>query len=233
MFKTIKNKKIKVALVGCGRISMSHFKSILLHKKDFKLISVCDMDEKKLEVAKEKYQVNGYKKLHLMLANENLDLVILCTPSGLHSKQTILAAKKGVSVVTEKPMATNWPDAVKMVDECKKNKVKLFVVKQNRKNKTLMSLKKALDDKRFGKIKLVNVNVLWTRPQSYYDSAAWRGTIKMDGGALMNQASHYVDLLIWLLGPVESLHSFNSRTLKIETEDTIMFSKKAPIFRES
>ena len=156
-----------------------------------------------------------------MLSHETLDLVVLCTPSGLHPSQAILAATHGVHVVTEKPMATRYIDGLKMVKACDEASVRLFVVKQNRRNATLQILKRAIDEKRFGAIKLVHLNVFWTRPQDYYDHGqGWRGTWEFDGGAFMNQASHYVDLLDWLLGPVDRVQAMMSTTREIEAEDT-------------
>jgi predicted dehydrogenase len=130
-----------------------------------------------------------------MLEKEELDLVAICTPSGVHPDQVVMAAKHGVHVMTEKPMATRWQDGVRMVKACDDAGVRLFVVKQNRRNSTLQLLKRAVSEKRFGKIHMVHLNVFWTRPQDYYDQAKWRGTWEFDGGAFMNQASHYVDLL--------------------------------------
>ena len=118
-------------------------------------------------------------------------------------------------------MATRWADGLRMVEACDNANVHLFVVKQNRRNPTLQMLKTAIDQKRFGRIYTVCVNVFWTRPQSYYDQDAWRGTWEFDGGALMNQASHYVDLLDWLIGPVASVQAFTATLARdIEVEDT-------------
>ena len=156
-----------------------------------------------------------------MLKTEKIDLIALCTPSGLHPDETILASKYGVNVMTEKPMATRWQDGVNMVKACDEARVRLFVVKQNRRNATLQLLKRALDKERFGRIYMVNINVFWSRPQDYYDSAKWRGTWEFDGGAFMNQASHYVDLIDWLIGPVESLQAYTATLARnIEVEDT-------------
>ena len=146
---------------------------------------------------------------------------MLTSPSGLHPTQAIDAARAGFDVMTEKPMATRWHDGQAMVRACDEAGVRLFVVKQNRRNKTLQLLKQAVDKGRFGRIYMVNVNVFWTRPQSYYDSAAWRGTWEFDGGAFMNQASHYVDLLDWIIGPVESVMAYTGTLARdIEVEDT-------------
>ena len=123
--------------------------------------------------------------------------------------------------MTEKPMATRWQDGKRMVHACDQAGVHLFVVKQNRRNATLQLLKRAVEKKRFGRIYMVNINVFWTRPQSYYDSAPWRGTWEFDGGAFMNQASHYVDLLDWLIGPVESVQAYTATLARnIQVEDT-------------
>jgi UDP-N-acetyl-2-amino-2-deoxyglucuronate dehydrogenase len=156
-----------------------------------------------------------------MLQKEDLDLVALCTPSGLHPEQAAMAAKHKVNVITEKPMATRWSDGIAMVRACDEAGVRLFVVKQNRRNATLQLLKRAVEKKRFGRIYMVNINVFWTRPQEYYDSAKWRGTWEFDGGAFMNQASHYVDLLDWLIGPIESLQAYTGTLARdIQVEDT-------------
>jgi UDP-N-acetyl-2-amino-2-deoxyglucuronate dehydrogenase len=150
-----------------------------------------------------------------------VDCVVLATPSGLHARQVGLAAQAGLHVMTEKPMATRWADGLAMVKACDDARVRLFVVKQNRRNRTLQLLKRAIDANRFGRIYMVTVNVFWTRPQEYYDSAAWRGTWEFDGGAFMNQASHYVDLLDWLVGPVESVMAYTGTLARnIEVEDT-------------
>lgn len=220
------DQKIKVAVLGCGRISKNHFKSIEKYKEEINLVSICDIDKKVLFDHEKKYKVKGYLNLSDMLENEDLDLVIICTPSGNHSEQAIKCAKKNIHVMTEKPMATTWEDGLKMVDACDKAGVRLFVVKQNRKNFTLQILKRAITEKRFGKINMVNINVFWNRSQEYYDQAPWRGTLKFDGGALMNQASHYVDLIDWLIGPLDKVHSMASVTRDIEVEDTTVLNLK-------
>ncbi len=221
------NRKIRIAIVGCGRISQKHFEAIERHTDQFELISVCDTDPSILSLNYEKHNLQTYLQLDEMLKNEDLDLVVLCTPSGLHAQQTELAAKYGVCVITEKPMATRWHDGLRMVKACDDAGVKLFVVKQNRRNHTLQVLKNAIEKGRFGRIYLVNVNVFWTRPQEYYDSANWRGTWEFDGGAIMNQASHYVDLLDWLIGPIESLQAYTATLARnIEVEDTGVVSLK-------
>jgi len=221
MYPIIKGRKIRIAIVGCGRISKNHFGSIEKHADQLDLVSVCDINPHILKEHRDTYKVPGYLRLEDMLKEQGLDILVISTPSGLHSEQAVLAAKYGVNVVTEKPMATRWQDGIRMVKACDEAGVRLFVVKQNRRNTTLQLLKRAVDEKRFGKIYLVNLNVFWTRPQDYYDSAKWRGTWEQDGGAFMNQASHYVDLIDWLIGPVESVQAMTGTLARdIEVEDT-------------
>ncbi|MFC1603025.1 Gfo/Idh/MocA family protein [Pseudomonadota bacterium] len=218
--KTITSRKIRLSIVGCGRISKKHFESVEKHHENLELVAVCDTNAMTLRSCEEKYRVNGYLKLEEMLEREDQDLIVICTPSGIHPAQTIMAAESGLHVMTEKPMATRWQDGVRMVKACDDAGVRLFVVKQNRRNTTLQLLKRAIDEKRFGKIHMVQLNVFWSRPQAYYDQAKWRGTWEFDGGAFMNQASHYVDLLEWLIGPVEKVQAMMSTTRDIEVEDT-------------
>jgi UDP-N-acetyl-2-amino-2-deoxyglucuronate dehydrogenase len=217
----ILNRKIRFALVGCGRIAKNHFDSIKQHENQAELVGVCDIDANALEAAVTYTGAKPYVNLDALLADTNADVVILTTPSGLHADQAVAIAQTGRHVMTEKPMATRWQDGLRMVKACDEAGVRLFVVKQNRRNATLQLLKQAVEKKRFGRIYMVNINVFWTRPQSYYDSAAWRGKWEFDGGAFMNQASHYVDLLDWIVGPIESLHAYTATLERdIEVEDT-------------
>ena len=224
--KPIINRKIRIAIVGCGRISKNHFESLKKHQDNIELISICDTQQTILSVHEKKYNVKGYLDLDDMLKKEDLDLTVICTPSGVHADQTELCARHGVNVMTEKPMATRWNDGVSMVKVCDKAGVRLFVGKQNRSNSTLQLLKRAVKENRFGKIHMVHLNVFWTRPQEYYDQAPWRGTWEFDGGALMNQASHYVDLLDWLIGPIDKVQAMISTTRDIEVEDTGVLNVK-------
>jgi UDP-N-acetyl-2-amino-2-deoxyglucuronate dehydrogenase len=217
----INDRKLRFALVGCGRIAQSHFAALRAHAAQAELVAVCDIDPAALRAAVQATQAEGFASLTALLAGSRPDCVALATPSGLHPQQVIETARAGVDVMTEKPMATRWSDGLAMVRECDAAGVRLFVVKQNRRNRTLQLLKQALDKGRFGRVYTVGVNVFWSRPQSYYDSAAWRGTWEFDGGALMNQASHYVDLLDWLVGPVESVMAYTGTLARnIEVEDT-------------
>lgn len=216
----VKDRKITIALVGCGRISKNHFESIK-NNEAYQLVAVCDNDENLAQTAGDTYGGKIYFDFEKMLKAEKPDLVSICTPSGTHPILTEIAASHGVNVITEKPMATDWQAGVRMVSACDEANVRLFVVKQNRRNQTLQLLKSAIDAGRFGKIYHVGINVYWTRPQEYYDQASWRGTWAMDGGAFMNQASHYVDLLHWLIGPVKRVHAMTGTLARdIEAEDT-------------
>lgn len=220
-YPSITGRNIRLALVGCGRISANHFGAVEKHADRVELVDVCDENATALDQAVARTKARGHSSLPEMLKATTADLVILATPSGLHPEQAILVAQSGRHVMTEKPMATRWRDGVRMVKACDDANVRLFVVKQNRRNATLQLLKRALEQGRFGKIYSVAVNVFWTRPQEYYDSAKWRGTWEFDGGALMNQASHYIDLLDWLIGPVESVMAYTATLARdIEVEDS-------------
>ena len=218
---TINGRKIKIAVIGCGRIAKNHFAAITQHIEDFELTAVCDVDAERLNQHMSEHKVSGYIRYEDLLRESDCDLVSLCTPSGLHARQTILAARYGKHVMTEKPMATRWQDGLDMVRACDEAGVRLFVIKQNRRNATLQLLKRAVTEKRFGRINMVHLNVFWSRPQEYYDSAPWRGTWEMDGGAFMNQASNYVDLLDWLIGPVADIQAMTATQARdIEVEDS-------------
>lgn len=217
----IADRKVRFALVGCGRIAQNHFAAMATHAERCDLVDVCDTNPAALEAAVAKIQARPHRSLDAMLQSTNADCVVLTTPSGLHAAQATAVAAAGRHVMTEKPMATRWKDGLRMVEACDRAGVHLFVVKQNRRNATLQLLKRAVEARRFGRIHSVAVNVFWTRPQEYYDSAKWRGTWEFDGGALMNQASHYIDLLDWLIGPVESVMSYTGTLGRaIEVEDS-------------
>ncbi len=217
----IRDRKIRFALVGCGRISKNHVAAIRTHEPHCELVDVCDVDDKALESAMADTGASGHRNLTKLLDSTTADCVILATPSGMHSDQAIQIAQTHRHVMTEKPMATRWKNGLAMVEACDRAGVKLFVVKQNRQNATLQLLKNAVDGGRFGRIYSVAVNVFWTRPQEYYDSADWRGTWEFDGGAFMNQASHYIDLLDWLIGPVDSVMAYTGTLARnIQVEDT-------------
>lgn len=223
----ITGRKVRFALVGCGRIAQNHLTALREHAERAELVAVCDTDAQALARAVAATGAQGFGSLTELLRHSVADCVVLTTPSGLHPAQAMEAARAGRHVMTEKPMATRWQDGLAMVKACDEAGVRLFVVKQNRRNRTLQLLKRAMQAHRFGRIYSVAVNVFWTRPQDYYDSAAWRGTWEFDGGALMNQASHYVDLLDWLIGPVESVSAYTATLARrIEVEDTAVAALK-------
>ncbi|NOZ31789.1 MAG: Gfo/Idh/MocA family oxidoreductase [Alphaproteobacteria bacterium] len=219
--KHISGRRIRFGLVGCGRICANHINAIKTHSADAELVAVCDIDPVALAKATASTGAVGFASLTEMLGRSETDCIIVCTPSGLHPVQAIQIAGTGRHVMTEKPMATRWRDGLEMVAACDRAGVRLFVIKQNRFNPTLQLVRKAVDGGRFGRIYSVSVNVFWTRPQAYYDSAKWRGTWEFDGGAFMNQASHYIDLLDWLVGPLESVSAYSATLARnIEVEDT-------------
>ena len=213
-------KTFRIALLGCGRISKNHFEAIA--KIDgLDLVAVCDNDATRAAEAGARWEVPHFTSYEKMLKESGADVVTIATPSGLHADQGVAAANAGKHVVMEKPMAISLTGADALVQACDKAGVQLFVVKQNRLNPPVQLLKRAIDRERFGRIYMANCIVHWARPQDYYDQASWRGTWEFDGGAFMNQASHYVDLIQWLMGPVESVMA-KTATLarRIETEDS-------------
>ncbi len=216
--------KLKIAIIGMGRISLKHLEAISNNSKYFDLVAICDNNEKKLNDF-QKFNIKKYNNYKKLLKNEELDLISICTPSGLHAKQSILASKNKINVICEKPMALKITDAKRMILEAKKNDVKLFIVKQNRFNQTLVYLKNLIQNNKMGKVYFFNSNVFWNRGDKYYSSDKWRGTKKFDGGALMNQASHYVDMVEWLFGPVTEVSCFmETIARKIEVEDSCVIN---------
>ena len=217
-----KKTRYKAVLIGCGRISTNHLRAIADNSQRLELVGVCDIvQERAVAASQAAGGVPRFTDIDTMLKQAKADLAIIGTPSGLHSRHAAACAKAGLHVVSEKPMAITLASADEMIRACDDAGVKLFVIKQNRLNRTVQLLKRAVDNGRFGRIYFAQVNVFWTRPQEYYDQAKWRGTWEQDGGAFMNQASHYVDMMHWLVGEVESVQA-STATLarKIETEDT-------------
>ena len=217
----------RFALVGCGRISEKHLESIRSLFSEFRvnLAAVCDILPDRAKGAARPW--GGSCKIYTdyaeMLEKEDFDIVSICTPSGLHPKHTILAAMAGKHVLCEKPSGTKLAEVDAAIDACDTAGVKYFVVKQNRFNKTVQRLRTALEAGRFGRLYIITSNVFWTRPQDYYDMAPWRGTWPLDGGCLSNQAAHYVDLVQWFGGAVESVQAFSATlSRRIEAEDTIV-----------
>ncbi len=229
------NRKIRFGLAGCGRIALKHIEAIANLYKEAEFVCACDVMEERAAAKASVYigllaekgirqKINEprvYVDLDEMLDTEKIDVLSVCTLSGLHPVHGIKAAQRHINVLSEKPMATNLKAADDLIKECDRTGVKLFIVKQNRLNAAMQLLKKAVDQGRFGKIYMLLSNVLWARPQSYYDEAKWRGTREFDGGAFSNQACHYADTLQWLGGSVESVTAMTGTLARsIETEDT-------------
>jgi UDP-N-acetyl-2-amino-2-deoxyglucuronate dehydrogenase len=214
------SENFRVALVGCGRIAKNHFDAIA-RVDGLDLVGVADIVPARAEAAATANGVPAFTSLAEMLAAVDCDVVTVATPSGLHPVHGIEAARSGKHVVSEKPMAISLAGADSLIDACAESGVRLFVVKQNRLNPAIQLVKRAVQKGRFGRIHSANCTVRWARPQEYYDQAPWRGTWAMDGGAFMNQASHYVDLIQWLAGPVESVVAMTAtQERKIEAEDS-------------
>ena len=215
---------LNFALIGCGRIAKRHSDLLANNEiKDAKLVAVCDLQLDRAKIIGEKYNVPYFSSIHEMMTvmGQKIDVVNILTESGNHAKNTLEVAPYGKHVVVEKPMALTLDDANAMIKACDENKVRLFVVKQNRFNVPVMKLREAIEADRFGKLTMGTVRVRWCRPQEYYDQDAWRGTWAYDGGVLTNQASHHVDLLEWMMGDVESVFAKSETALvDIETEDT-------------
>jgi predicted dehydrogenase len=199
-----------VAIIGCGRIAPRHIEAIN-YSPDFDLIAVCDKNIKKAE----KYagrEIFAYEEYKTMLEASNADIVCVLAEAGNHAKIVCDIAKYKKHIIVEKPMALRLEDADRMIKACYDNGIELFVVKQNRYNLPVMQLRRALEAGRFGKLTLGTIRLRWARHQKYYDMDAWRGTWALEGGVLASQASHHVDLLQWMMGPVDSV--------MIQPEDT-------------
>ena len=213
---------LRFALVGCGRIARRHSELLGLSQIDgARLVSVCDIRYGKAKAIGERFNVPSYKDFDEMMENENIDVVAVLTPSGLHANHVVSLSKYGKDIMVEKPMALTLDDADAMIEACDRNGCRLFIIKQNRFNVPVVKLRDAHQSGRFGKLVLGTVRVRWARHQSYYDQDTWRGTWAMDGGVLTNQASHHVDMLEWIMGDVESVFARATTALvDIEAEDT-------------
>jgi UDP-N-acetyl-2-amino-2-deoxyglucuronate dehydrogenase len=213
---------LRFALVGCGRIAKRH--SELLGQDQIsgaRLVAVCDIREELAKAIGERMNVPAYVDMDAMMTGEDVDVVVVLTPSGLHAEHVIRLAKYGKHIVVEKPMALRLDDADAMIKACDSYHCRLFVVKQNRFNLPVLKLREVMESGRFGKLVMGTVRVRWSRNQAYYDQDSWRGTWAHDGGVLSNQASHHIDLLEWMLGDVESVFAKSATALvDIEAEDT-------------
>lgn len=212
--------ELRFAIVGCGRIAPRHAES-LAKINGVKLVAGADNDVQKADAFASKYNVRAFRSLSELLAWGQFDVACVCTPSGMHAEHAIALMKSRKHVVVEKPMALTIKDADAMIAASQSNDVRLFVVKQNRYNLPVLALREALEKGRFGKLVMGTLRVRWSRDQSYYDQAKWRGTWALDGGVFSNQASHHIDLLEWCMGEVETVYAKTATQLvNIECEDT-------------
>ncbi|MGH2332327.1 Gfo/Idh/MocA family protein [Thermoanaerobacter mathranii] len=226
------DKKLRFGLIGCGRVSFKHIEAIVNNYDNAELVALCDLEIEKAELLKKRYKelldkknvkinnIEVYRDYQELLKRADIDIVSIATYSGTHAEITINALKSGKHVIVEKPMALSIKDADEMIETAKKYNRKLTVCHQNRFNSTVQKLRKALEKNRFGKLVHGVASIRWNRNDEYYKQASWRGTWEQDGGTLMNQGIHNIDLLQWMMGPVERLYAEADTFLRnIEGED--------------
>ena len=218
---------IRVNFIGCGRIAHKHIEVLSSLNDLFTVVGVTDLDQNKLKKFSERYCLASFATADEMIAKTSPDVLVILTDSGQHAKNVIDLAHYGKDFVVEKPMALTKSDCLEMIRLCDKNSCKLNIVKQNRFNRPVLAARDLFEQSAFGDLILGTVRVRWSRDQSYYDQAPWRGTWKNDGGVLANQAAHHLDLLTWFFGEVESVYAITHRALvNIEAEDTAVVSIK-------
>lgn len=213
---------IRFGIVGCGAIAKRHANILAGGQiRGAELAAVCDVDGARAQTFGVPYRAAAFDSAERMIREAAIDVAVVLTPSGHHAALVTKLSGAVKAIVVEKPMALTLDDADQMIAACDQHRTRLFVVKQNRFNRPVVALRCALTAGRFGKLVMGTVRVRWCRPQSYYDAAKWRGTWAYDGGVLSNQASHHIDMLEWMMGPVDSVFAMSSRALaKIEAEDT-------------
>lgn len=216
----LKNK-VRFCIIGCGRISYRHIEAIT-DNPSAELVALCDLDESRARERNANLGLPIYRSYYEMLDKEDVDVVNVMTPNGMHAEHAIdIIQKYKKHIVIEKPMCLNVLDGERLIRVAKEAGVKLFVVHQNRFNKAIQKIKMVIDSNVLGKIALATVRLRWARDQSYYDRDAWRGTWALDGGALTNQAVHHIDILRWLIGNVNSVSAVGTTQLvNVEVEDT-------------
>jgi predicted dehydrogenase len=212
-------KPLGFAVIGCGRIAPNHGQAIS-ELEDARLVAAADVIKERAVAYTERFGGEPYMSYKEMLGRSDIDVVCICTPSGMHAEIGIAAARAGKHVLVEKPMALSLKDADALIAACRDNGVKLGVVHQNRFNPAVVRLRKALEAGRFGQLNMGTAVLRWHRDQDYYAQAPWRGTWAQDGGCLMNQTIHCIDLLQWMMGPVESVYANTATRMRnIEAED--------------
>ena len=218
-------KKLRYALIGCGRIATNHIKSA--KENGLEIVAVCDIVPENMQSLLDKHDLGSdasikrYENYKQLIDENDLDLVAVATSSGLHAEIVLYAVEHSINVIVEKPMAMSTLAAQQIIDKAKERGVVVSACHQNRFNVAVQEMRKALENGRFGKISHGSIHVRWNRNKEYYDQAKWRGTWKEDGGCLMNQCIHGVDLLIWMLGEVETVYGVlrNNQHPFIEAED--------------
>ena len=207
------------ALIGCGRIAARHAENILQHGQ---LIAVCDTDREKADAFAATYGAKAYNSIDdLLKAEKEVDIISICTPNGLHAEHSIKSLQAGKHVLCEKPLCLTSAAAWQMLETEKFSRRKLFVVKSTRFNPLVKSLKAYIDAGSLGTIYSFQLNCFWNRPDSYYTD--WRGKLFPDGGTLYTQFSHYIDILIWMMGDIVEAKGFTKNLAHkdiIEFEDT-------------
>ncbi|MDR3270738.1 MAG: Gfo/Idh/MocA family oxidoreductase [Peptococcaceae bacterium] len=214
-------EKTRMAIIGCGRIARKHAEAITA-LPEAELTALCDIAPVRLQEFAAQYpiQARAYADYHELVHQPDIDLVTIATPSGLHAEIGIAAAQAGKHVLVEKPMAMTLESADRLIAACRQAGVQLGVIHQNRFNKSVQLLRQALEQGRFGRLTHGQATVRWNRDDAYYEQAPWRGTKLQDGGVLMNQSIHNIDLLQWMFGPVTSVFGYTAQHLrKIEMED--------------
>lgn len=214
------NRNLKFALIGCGAVAKKHAES-LARIEAAELSAVCDRVRDAAENFGDSYGVNAYSDPSEMIANEEIDVISILTPSGSHAKIALDLIQHKKHLVIEKPLALRLEDADNIIEACDQAHIKLFVVQQNRFNPPIRKLKEAMAQNRFGKLVMGSVRVRWSRTQDYYNQKKWRGTWAWDGGVFTNQASHHIDMLVWMMGDIERVMAMSAtRLVEIEAEDT-------------
>jgi predicted dehydrogenase len=213
-------EKVRFAVVGCGSIGQRHI-AVLKSEEKAELVAICDIDVSKCESLSTLYGgIDYFTDFEKMLENVEFDILNIATPHSLHAQMAITAAKAGRNILVEKPMALTVEDCELMIRVAEDNKVKLFVVKQNRYNTPIVLTKNALESGRLGKIFMVQCNVMWNRSQNYYDESLWRGVKEFECGVLHTQVSHFIDLLVWWFGDIiEAKSILDTLNHEIEIED--------------
>lgn len=219
---------IGFGIIGCGMISKFHARAIA-DTEGAELIGVADRIPEASEKFAAEHGCRAYPSVAEMLADPAIAAVSVCTPSGAHLEPALAVARAGKHVVVEKPLEITTERCDQIIAACNEAGVRLVAIFQSRFHESARLMKQAVDQNRFGTITVGDAYVKWYRSQEYYDSGAWRGTWKLDGGgALMNQAIHSVDLLLWLMGPVVEVSAMTATLTheRIEVEDTAVANLK-------